>query len=296
MNTAMKYLIPSIFWLLVSTGPATAQAVGQNHPIRRSATQISFPYGFGVATAKATPDDFITISLQPGERLKEHTRDTRLVYRYGNRLIGRQLQQLLHIRPVDYDMHSFIHMQTDRRSYYLVLSSPPKKEIGGGQNGSFAKEIAFYYPSDTLSDPDYFAEAAAPDSAETALNNGPAPAPVKDTLSLASHDRQSYEWQEGRYSFPWEPQEIYTNGSKLILKAPQQIEKEGLPVLYAITGEERTEIPVNYDPSTHTLTANQTISQGVFVYRFYHPGPFGIGTRSGEKQLFITLKNQEEAS
>lgn len=176
----------------------------------------------------AAPLRLTAIQLQPGEKVigKPAAGDTaRWVMGVGRSGAGEGEQQVLYLKPTKPGLHTTLAINTDRRTYYLELSSFEE---------TYMAAVQFRYPQDELAD----LQAAATREAAFARAT---------TATNVNLDALNFGYrvtvEKGRPI--WTPVQIFDDGKKTFIRFPAAMLNREAPALFVLSSTNETEL-VNY--------------------------------------------------
>jgi P-type conjugative transfer protein TrbG len=172
-----------------------------------------WPYSEGALYAVyATPGRVTDIALQDGEQIVSASAGDTVRWVIGDTTSGAGASQRVHllIKPTRGDLKTNLVINTDRRTYYLELTST---------SATWMASVSWDYPTDRL--------------ALLRKNNQTADAaqPVSDGLAL---DRLHFRYEITGDEVSWRPLRAFDDGAKVYIQFPAGIDKGEMPPLFVI--------------------------------------------------------------
>jgi type IV secretion system protein TrbG len=183
-----------------------------------------WPYSEGALYAVyGAPGRVTDIALQEGEQIVSASAGDTVRWVIGDTTSGSGASQRVHLllKPTRVDLKTNLAINTDRRTYYLELTSTPE---------TWMASVSWEYPADKLAllrKTNRLAEAAQP---------------VSDGISL---DRLHFRYEITGDEVSWRPLRAFDDGSKVYIQFPDSIDKGEMPPLFVIGSTGGAEL-VNY--------------------------------------------------
>jgi len=261
--------------------PESSESGAITYEINRRSNIVEYPYGYSEAKLKATPLRLSIIELQEGEKvLSMSAGDTRR-WKITKAFQGSSsnVTPIIHVKPITDNISTNLIITTDRRTYDITLESPAINDNSKNPKGSFTRRITFYYPGEE----NFGAVGQHP--------NGNGSGRMATEYPDDEEKNQRYKIEKGKYGFPWEPENVYDNGKNVVIKIPETINAQDLPVLFVVNEVgEKENLNYSFNPETNEIRSNRLFKKGVLIKKFKHPGFLGFGTVTDEKELFIIRK------
>jgi type IV secretion system protein VirB9 len=207
--------------------------------IARTVAQGSFlnvPYGHVQPTLTCTVLRACIIELQPGEIVLSRIAGDTERWEITPATAGADGKTtLVVVKPRECDVTTNVVLATDRHLYDLTLDSPPCKVRSTNPQEPYVRHVRFYYPDETVT--------------TWTKPSAPSPATVgADVVTL----NFAYEVKKDR-KFPWIPDQIFDDGTRVYIKLPVEARSAEAPVLFAIEADGSKTL-INYsvvDPDTY---------------------------------------------
>ncbi len=238
---------------------------------------VIYPYGQYLPKLTCTLLRVCDIQLESGELLtgKPIAGDT-FRWQMKKQVSGVGDQAVTHIilKPTEVNIETNLIINTDRRTYQVMLySSPNKKE--------YMNTIAWYYPEDISQEWEDSAKIKA--KMQRAHNRLVAAERPTDSI-----ERLDFSYSiEGDVDARFKPVRVYNNGEKVYIQMPAGITKAEAPVLFLLGKDNPSEI-VNY---------RLKIPMFYEVDKLFDKAVLIVGTGGDEKKVLITwTKNKRTSS
>jgi type IV secretion system protein TrbG len=211
--------------VVADNGEAVAAAAKDYHAsgVARTVVQgdfVTFPFGHAQPTLTCAVLRACVIELEPGELVSSRIAGDTERWEINPATAGVDGKTpLIVVKPRDCDITTNVVLVTDRRLYDLTLDSPPCKARATNPQQTYARHVRFYYPDETV------ATWAKP-TPEPPVRIGP------DALALNFH----YEVKKDR-QFPWVPDQVFDDGTRVYIKLPQDARSTVAPVLFVLEGD-----------------------------------------------------------
>ena len=107
---------------------------------------------------------------------------------------------------------------------------------------------------------------------------------------------ERYEYEEGKYGFPWEPVAIWDNNRHVFIQLPSDfdIESQELPGVF-LTNQfgDKQQMNFSYDPDSKIIRTDRVFQQAKLTYQFQKRGFLGFGRVTRDRELLVTLNDSE---
>lgn len=210
---------------VADNGDAVATAAKDYHAsgVARIVVQgdfVTFPFGHAQPTLTCAVLRACVIELEPGELVLSRIAGDTERWEINPATAGVDGKTpLIVVKPRDCDITTNVVLVTDRRLYDLTLDSPPCKARATNPQQTYARHVRFYYPDETI------ATWTKP-AGEPPVRIAP------DALALNFH----YEVKKDR-QFPWLPDQVFDDGTRVYIKLPQDARSTVAPVLFVLEGD-----------------------------------------------------------
>ena len=209
---------------------------------------VTFPYAHSQPTLTCSVLRACVIELQAGEIVLSRIAGDTERWEVTPAPAGQDGRTaLIVVKPRDCDITTNLVLATDRRLYDLTLDSPPCKAGSTNPQQQYVRHVRFYYPDETVE------QWATPAD----------PAPIRiapDVLSL----NFGYEVRKDR-RFPWLPDQVFDDGSRVYIKLPPKAQQSAAPVLFVLE-EDGSRTLVNYSlVGTDTYVTDRLFQRAVLV-------------------------------
>ena len=201
------------------------KSTGDAAVLARSQTVV-FPFGESQPEVRCTPLRACDIELQAGEivlgvALGDAERWITSPLSSGN--LERPTPHVI-VKPHDYGLATNLVIATDRRTYHLSLTSPPKAEIESADS-AYLRHVGFYYPQELV---EQWAEAAQHRDRVAQRAHFSTVASV----SAVSVDRLNFNYTvKGHRKLAWVPQTVFDDGEHVYIQLPPAARAADLPAL-----------------------------------------------------------------
>jgi type IV secretion system protein VirB9 len=205
---------------------ADANAFARMEPTREgflNSIQV-WPYSEGALYAVyATPGHVTDLALQEGEQIVSASAGDTVRWVIGDTTSGAGATQRVHllVKPTRVDLKTNLVINTDRRTYYVELSST---------SATWMASVSWDYPKDRLTLLQHTNRQA--DSAQ----------PIADSVAL---DRLHFRYEISGDAVSWRPLRAFDDGAKVYIQFPAGIAQGELPPLFVIGPEGEAQL-VNY--------------------------------------------------
>lgn len=212
-----------------------AWKAGQPAPIIRTSEFIQYPYGLSEAIVTCEPLRVCDVELEIGEEIQNVSIGDSSRWLVHPAFSGARESLTPHVmvKPTEYGIATNAIVTTNRRTYYLGLSSKAKGDPG------YVRRVKFYYPQDLVEQANgtFRARAAlARREPDPTVARGPRLAP----------DRLSFGYEiVGGQRLAWRPVRVFDDGQHVYIQMPPTVQASEAPALLVQTRGEESAL-VNY--------------------------------------------------
>ena len=205
---------------------ANAKATSSPDPAGYYNAIMVFDYAPGVLFRVYTaPLRFTAIQLQPGEKVLGKVvigDNIRWATALGKSQSGQVEQFIVYVKPTRPDLSTTMTINTDRRSYFLDLTSWPN---------DFMVAVAWRYPQDEVAQLE--AAAAQQEATDKAT-----------TATLVRLDSANFAYsikvEKGRPI--WTPQQVFDDGTRTFIRFPAAMLKREAPAFFVLDSTDQVQI------------------------------------------------------
>ena len=185
---------------------------------------VVFPFGEGQPEVRCTPLRACDIELQAGEVITGVALGDTERWITSPLETGEAVRATPHVivKPTQWDLVTNLVIGTDRRTYHLALSSPPKEQ---GAEAGYYRHVSFYYPRDLV---DYWTTERRQRRADAASRTEATTAEV----SALSVSELNFDYTlKGARKVPWAPLTVFDDGRHVYIQLPEAVRSTDLPAL-----------------------------------------------------------------
>lgn len=207
---------------------------------------VKFNFGGGLPTVVCAPLYVCDVSLQAGEIVNQVDVGDALRWKVTPATSGNGINTVTHliIKPTDVGLSTNILIQTDRRTYNMLLVS--KKE-------SWMPNVAFSYPEEAQAQwVAYLQKQHAPKEPMKVITNNDPTSDLNFNYRISGKD------------YAWKPVRVYSDSSKTYIQFPMQVKNKEIPALVILGDSQQLQL-VNYRIQGDRFVVDQVIDRAALI-------------------------------
>jgi P-type conjugative transfer protein TrbG len=225
---------------------------------------VKFNFGGGLPTVVCAPLYVCDVSLQAGEIVNQVDVGDALRWKVTPATSGNGNTAVTHliIKPTDVGLSTNILIQTDRRTYNLLLIS--KKD-------NWMPNIAFNYPDEAQAQWAAYRQKQQTDKE-----------PVKDITNNDPATGLNFNYRLSGKAYAWKPVRVYADASKTYIQFPAQVKNKEIPALVVMGDSQQLQL-VNYRVQGDRFVVDQVIDRAALI----------LGVGKHQQRVEIIKEGQE---
>ena len=257
------------------------------YPINETSDKIEYPFGYAEPVVIASPLRISRIELEQGEQVVGQAigDSHRWQIDYTLQGEGETSRVIFLVKPIIDNIATNFVITTNRRVYDITLKAPRLEEDTTNPTIYFTRGISFYYPGEKSSQ---LNQRLRNDQRELrqAIEK-------QQRVEEPEPVFERYVTEEGRYGFPWVPEEIWDNGRHVFIRLPDEavIDAHELPGVF-VTNRfgDKLQMNTSFDPDENLLKTDRVFRKAKLTYTFEKRRWHGIGRTTRDQTLLISFR------
>jgi P-type conjugative transfer protein TrbG len=224
-------------------------------PLRGPTGEVIYVFGYTVPSIVTAPLNVTDIALEPGEILRSLDIGDKARWEINNVESGGEATSRIHliVKPHDVGLETSLVVNTDRRTYYLLLKSLRDR---------FMERVSFLYPDTVALKRRKLEELKA---LLASKERDEARQAAAEEARLRRRPRDAQYLIRGRA--PWKPLLVWNDGEKTYLQMPREAQET--PSLFLLRGgglfSRPEHVMVNYRIAGDTFIVDSVIDKALLV-------------------------------